>query len=235
MWKDLFYFSKSDRRAISFFVLVIAVTAVLRVSIPRRSPLGNLEEALQGDSTALFVAADVPKSETQREPVGRIAETPRSGNTTVGVEAGRNDMEPLYRRRVKYPQGTVLDLNEADTAQLVMVPGIGSYFACRITEYRDRLGGFYSTGQLLEINRLPDSVIKWFVVADTFRVKKISVNRSTLDQLSGHPYISYRMAKALTDFRRREGAIKNPAQLALLEEFGERDLERVVPYLDFGN
>lgn len=249
MWKDLFYFSKSDRRAIAFFVLVIAVSTVLRVNLPRRGPSQGHESGLPADSVAWPAAGAMrqsaaghgePVNEAERADARADLRQSTSGvaRQAAGDEASRGrsgGTGQVYRRRVKYPPGTVLDLNAADTAQLVMVPGIGSYFARRIVGYRERLGGYCSTAQLLEIEGLPDSVTGWFQVADTFRVRSIPVNRSTLDELRGHPYISYRMARAMVDFRRREGAIRGPAQLALLEEFDARDLQRVTPYLDFGD
>ena len=51
----------------------------------------------------------------------------------------------------KYPEGTVIDLNQADTASLKRIPGIGSGLARMIVAYRNRLGGFYSVSQLQEI------------------------------------------------------------------------------------
>ena len=45
-------------------------------------------------------------------------------------------------RPFKYPAGTVVDLNSADTTELKKIPGIGSGIARMIAGYRQRLGGF---------------------------------------------------------------------------------------------
>lgn len=42
----------------------------------------------------------------------------------------------------KYPEGTLVDLSEADTTELKKIPGIGSGIARMIVAYRKRLGGF---------------------------------------------------------------------------------------------
>jgi len=44
-----------------------------------------------------------------------------------------------------------VELNSADSTELVQLTGIGSVFANRILKYRELLGGFYSTAQLLEV------------------------------------------------------------------------------------
>ena len=48
----------------------------------------------------------------------------------------------------KYPSGTLVDLNRADTTELKKIPGIGSGIARLIIGYRQRLGGFYNITQL---------------------------------------------------------------------------------------
>ena len=44
-----------------------------------------------------------------------------------------------------------LDINKADSAALLALPGIGPYFAGKVVEYRERLGGYSSAEQLMEI------------------------------------------------------------------------------------
>ena len=44
----------------------------------------------------------------------------------------------------KYPKGTLVDVNLADTTELKKIPGIGSGIAKAIVSYRNRLGGFHS-------------------------------------------------------------------------------------------
>ncbi|EKC54292.1 hypothetical protein LEA_15930 [human gut metagenome] len=62
----------------------------------------------------------------------------------------------------KYPEGTLVDLSEADTTELKKIPGIGSGIARMIVAYRKRLGGFYDTVQLKEVNYVDEDMLKWF-------------------------------------------------------------------------
>lgn len=140
--------------------------------------------------------------------------------------------DSLFTIQRKYEEGTVVDLNRADTAELKCIPGIGTGLANMIVAYRSRLGGFYEVEQLQEIPHVGKELNKWFVVhADTLR--KLHVNQAGLDKLRSHPYMNFYKAKAILEYRRKRGDIKGMAQLSLFEEFTESDLNKLAPYLSF--
>ena len=130
----------------------------------------------------------------------------------------------------KYPEGTLVALNEADTAQLKRIPGVGSGIAKMIVAYRNRLGGFVRLEQLQEIPHVDTCLNKWFVVQGT-PFRKIRVNKDGLDKLRNHPYMDFYKAKAILEYRRKRGNIKGLSRLSLFEEFTEKDLQRLSPYL----
>ncbi|MBR4841830.1 MAG: helix-hairpin-helix domain-containing protein [Bacteroidaceae bacterium] len=151
---------------------------------------------------------------------------------TTEAEPPEADSKVVRYTKKRRPDAPV-DLNSVDSTSLVKLPGIGPWFAMRIVEYRDRLGGYSSVKQLSEIERLPDSVLQWFVVTDTVPIRKVPVNSSTLSELRSHPYINFYQARVIVELRRQHGPIKGPGRLSLLEEFSSQDLERLEPYLDF--
>ena len=59
--------------------------------------------------------------------------------------------DSVYKRLEKYIDIPLLDINKADSVALLALPGIGPYFAGKIVNYRERLGGYSTTEQLLEI------------------------------------------------------------------------------------
>lgn len=144
-----------------------------------------------------------------------------------------NDTLP---RRVKYEEGQVVPLNRCDTNDLRKVPGIGDIYAGRIVRYRDRLGGFVNTAQLTEIRELPREVAldvaKWFSVEPSL-VRRMNLNKLTLNQLMTHPYINFYQAKVITEHRRLYGPLKSLDELKLYEEFTENDFKRIAPYVMF--
>lgn len=132
----------------------------------------------------------------------------------------------------KYEEGTIVDLNKADTSILKRIPGIGSTLARMIVVYRQRLGGFYDVSQLQEVPHVGVELNKWFVVTPAV-LHKIQVNSASLDKLRSHPYMDFYKAKAIMEYRRKRGKIKGLSQLSMFEEFTEKDLKRLSPYLTF--
>ena len=61
--------------------------------------------------------------------------------------------DSVYARLEPYIDIPLIDLNRADSAQLLALPGIGPYFAGKIVRYRQKIKGYTSVDQLLEIYR----------------------------------------------------------------------------------
>ena len=166
---------------------------------------------------------------TELKPYVRIAHVeknkPEKRNTVV---------RPVWkeRRAYKYPEGTLVDVNTADTAELKKVPGIGSGIAKAIVSYRERLGGFCSVKQLEEVDYVTPALLKWFKLEKP-SVRKLDINKMTLDALRSHPYFNFYQAKVIVEHRRKKGPIKSLSQLALYEEFTEKDLKRLSAYINF--
>ena len=146
--------------------------------------------------------------------------------------------EPLRRdtlrwpKPVKYPEGTLVDANAADTTELKKIPGIGSGIARAIVGYRERLGGFCSLDQLQDIKYITPELLRWFKLEND-SVRRLDINRAGLDQLRAHPYLNFYQAKVIVEHRRKRGKITSLSQLSLYEEFTEKDLERIAAYLRF--
>ncbi len=132
----------------------------------------------------------------------------------------------------KYPQGTVIELNRADTTELKKIPGIGSGIARMIVGYRERLGGFYDIEQLKEINLNASLLQSWFSV-DTTAIRRLNLNRCNVEYLRRHPYINFYQAKAIVEYRRKKGVLNSLKPFALLEEFPAPELERISHYICF--
>ena len=146
--------------------------------------------------------------------------------------------EPIEERdTVKYPIKLQAEerivLNRADTTQLRKVPGIGSFFARKIVEYRERLGGYYRVQQLLEIEDFPETAVDFFIIPDDTQFRKLNVNRLSLNELKRHPYINYYQARAIVDYRRLHGRLESLQQLSLLKDFPQEAIERLEPYVEY--
>lgn len=182
------------------------------------------------------------KQYRQLEPYIRISKDYRPASDFVeserpGYADSRHEAADGYAPRdtTMYPRklrpGETIPLNTADTSLLKRVPGIGSGFALAIVRRRERLGGFYSERQLLEIDGLPEQALQYLAVGQPPR--RININRLTFSQLRQHPYINYYQARDIVDYRRLRGDIKSLSALRLLQSFTPADLERLGHYVEF--
>lgn len=147
-----------------------------------------------------------------------------------------NTREEYVRDTLKYPvklkESEHIILNLADTSQLKKVPGIGSGWARQIVAYRERLGGFYSTDQLLDIEGFPEDALPYLQIQNP-KLRKINVNKLTLNQLRQHPYIGFYRAKAIVDYRRLKGNLKSLNELSLHKDFSREAIQRLEHYVEF--
>lgn len=152
----------------------------------------------------------------------------------------RKDTVRLYTRQekrdtaevYKYPAGTVVDLNRADTAELKKIPGIGSGIARMIVGYRSRLGGFYDVNQLEEIHLAAKELRSWFNVEPDV-IRRLNLNKAGIERLKAHPYINFYQAKVIVEYRKKKGNLHSLKQLSLYEEFTPQDMERIGHYVCF--
>lgn len=148
------------------------------------------------------------------------------------------DSVPRY---VSHKRDTILNLRTADTTELKMIKGIGSYRAKQIIRYREQLGGFASVEQLREVKALQpllkdslstDSLLSHFFI-DSVRVVPLKVNSMRVEQLQRHPYLSFEQARAIYELRRKKIHLKHLDQLRTLDCLTEQDIQRLRPYLSF--
>lgn len=305
MWKDFFYYSKSERRVILFLLVLAVFFLGFYVGAGRWSSHESASEAEKNPAVDSFITSvktkkhrDYPRREPRNHAVaeqipvvlapfdpntadsvtlrrlglsafavrnilkyrskGGQFRTPESFSRIYGLsEAQYEELYPyiriagqqqkrdtvLHRSPVKqdsvvpyvsykYPEGTVIDLNTADTTALKRIPGIGSGLARMIVAYRNRLGGFYNIAQLQEVPHVGEELNKWFKI-ESDSLHRLRVNRDGLDRLRAHPYMNFYKAKAIVEYRRKRGKIKSLSRLSLFEEFSEEDLRRLSPYLSF--
>lgn len=154
-----------------------------------------------------------------------------NASSSEGKAEGKTDTK-VYSYPHKLRANEHIEINGADTTLLMKIPGIGSYYASRIVRYRERLGGFASAQQLEEIDGLPESTIAYIKI-DNQQIRKLNLNKLTLNQLKKHPYLNFYQAKEICDYRRQRGPIKSLEELKLLKDFPPAEIERLTPYISF--
>ncbi len=175
------------------------------------------------------------------EPYIRISADQRPASTLFPSSSYDDYGEPAASQRpardtLLYPRklamGEHVELNTTDTTQLKKVPGIGSGFAKAIVAYGARLGGYHSVVQLLEIRNFPESALDYFSIRKP-QLRKMNLNKLTLEQLRKHPYLSFHQARQIIDYRRLHGPLNSLNDLSLLPDFNADAIERLKPYVEF--
>lgn len=125
----------------------------------------------------------------------------------------------------------VINLNTASHEELKSLKGIGDVYARIIMEKREKLGGFHSIDQLLEIG-LDSQVLtdnKKRLLA-TGVERPLSLN-APQKALSDHPYISYNLAKLIFRYRQQHGDFQQVHDLNKLRTITDSTFQKLLPYL----
>lgn len=122
---------------------------------------------------------------------------------------------PDINEKTEQPE-MLIELNIADSSELIMLKGIGPVFASRIVKYREMLGGYHSYDQLLEVYAM-DSVkfaaLLRQTFIDTMAIRKININQAPEKDIYSHPYLSPYYARSIIQFRNANHGIKNLNEL----------------------
>ena len=151
--KEFFYLRKSDRKVILTLlgVIVIALGVIFLTGGDGESneltPADSLQKEARRDTFQHRPYREYNKTVYVRTKVVYRDTTYRRGKALS--EAEYDSVKAHYQVKIKAGEHVVL--NTADTTVLKTVPGIGPYYARKVVEYGERLGGYVSVDQLDEI------------------------------------------------------------------------------------
>ncbi len=139
--------------------------------------------------------------------------------------------DSVYKRLEPYIYIPLLDLNTADSAAFDALPGIGGYFANKMLQHRQALGGYSFKEQLMDIYNFDKE--KFDKLSDLICVSESNIKAYNLwtlpvDSLCLHPYIKeYSTARAIVLFRennpKSKWTIKNLSDAGILSpEYAEK-------------
>ena len=307
-WKDLLYFSKTERNGIVVLIALIMLIAVSPMVYPRLFPVKVIDfsefdqridqyEQLLADYYEARRSIEAQWERTQRAEAtiqlqpfpfdpnllsreefmemglperiaGNIINFRRSGGTFRFREdfnrfysindalyaqlepyillPSRAQREPRPHRQrdsafvADRPQRTpvVIDINQADTLQWQELSGIGPVFSRRIVGYRDRLGGFYSREQLLEVFGMDttrfEQILPQLVLGDNATLQKININTADFTTLVRHPYLDRNQVNSILRMREVHGPYASVEDIRRSDLIGDDLFRRIAPYLTVG-
>lgn len=198
--------------------------------------LGKIYGMRQDDAKRLQPFVKIEKQ--QRTAAAQAGWAPRFQPGTYlpdSISSYRSNAGPAFPpvRKKRYAN---LDINAADTTAWSGFPGIGSKLALRIVNYREKLGGFYSTDQVGETWALPDSTfqkIKPWLQCGATGLRKIRINEATVEALRQHPYLRWQLANAIVQYRQQHGAFRSAEDLQGIILMTPLLITRIAPYIEY--
>jgi DNA uptake protein ComE-like DNA-binding protein len=235
LYREFYLLPRGEQRGLIVLCLLLILSLICRVAVqllPEREPEGMEEfvEEARRMMDPLHVADSL-------QGTGTVSPGPYPEKTAPGSYPGRTVPGPVahFSGQPARRNGPV-DLNRADSAQLLPLPGIGPVFAGRIIRYRDLLGGYTSVSQLSEVYGLTQETIERIsgrLVIDTSAVRKLELNRATFRELLRHPYLEYNDVKSLVSFRDFRDTIQSFRELQENHILPDSLLLKMRPYLCF--
>ena len=232
--REAFVFSRSERRGLGLLTLILALVITGRVIFFRCIEPVKVEFHLPEivmDEDSQFIEQSVNGIERLHDGLSRPewkAQKWSGGSPSTDSVIHRTYSEPFRKSRV-------LELNTADTLELRALPAIGPWLARKIVEYRERLGGFYSREQLLEVYRLTPGKLDtiWpFITVDSTAVRRMDINHISVEELLKHPYLSRSQARGLIAYRDKHGPFRLGADLKKCLLIDEKTFDKLCDYVE---
>lgn len=212
-------------------VLVAVLLIVVLVAMPSR-PSGpeasTISSSLISTPEADWMGQAASHAGRQRAAAGNGSRVWRQKGPAVSAP------EPTPHNIYRKDSRVEVELNSADSLDLVQLYNIGPAFAKRILKYRALLGGFVDKRQLWEVYGM-DSVryndVAPYVTVDAQHVVPMDINGASVNELKHHPYLDYYQAKAIVRFREEQGPYNNIGDLHKVALIDNETFNKISPYL----
>ncbi|MEP1094021.1 MAG: helix-hairpin-helix domain-containing protein [Cyclobacteriaceae bacterium] len=223
-------FSKTEARG-TFILAVIVILAITSFHFVSSKMKDSPDEEFDPTELAKWVN-EIETSYSLKKPVVQKAKLYSPASTKKTFK--HSSTKPLMASSEKSEEVfVVLDLNIASAEELQRVRGIGKVYSERIVKYRELLGGFANSNQLLEVYGITKELVA--SINENFEVqtstKPINFNADSAKHLAKHPYISYDLAWVIINYRKQNGDIETVEDLLKVKALNDSVLHKLKPYL----
>jgi DNA uptake protein ComE-like DNA-binding protein len=152
----------------------------------------------------------------------------------------KKERSPITETPVEMKETTlvILGINSADSAQLLEVSGIGPFYAGAIVKYRNRLGGYRSMNQLMELYKMDSGKLEKMLpqlYLDSIAISRIPINQIEFKELLKHPYIDYETTKYILNKRQKLGKFAALYELKDSVNMPDSLYQKILPYIKLEN
>lgn len=156
--------------------------------------------------------------------------TIKEGNVVSNINKTEPEKSYAGKREELFIQ---VEINSADTTQMISIPGIGEVLGPRIVKYRALLGGFHNIMQLSEVYGLDSAdveAMRVYISLDTALIKKINLNSANYSELIRHPYITKKNTEDILNYRKNAGHISSLKDLRRNNILSKEEIDKLNVY-----
>jgi len=189
--KEMLSYSRREKNGIIVLIVFVILIGSINLALPfllNKPPIQV--ESLHIDWGELH-EGQVDSSEKKTSQFGESSEFEISASENKFDDYKKQFETPSYTRKEAF--NGIIEINTADTTELMQLKGVGAFFAKKIIKYRDRLGGFFTISQIKEIYNFPVELADQIAPQLSFNqafIQKININTVVDTILDNHPYIS---------------------------------------------
>ena len=174
----------------------------IRIETDTRAKNAGKDAVSEGTASSLSQGATGRPVNTS----GRHTET--SSPPSSSSSSSSEQMNRVVSEGIASSAPPRVEINTAGEEALQKLRGIGPYYAQKIVQYRERLGGFILIEQLLEIEGIDEERLAMFgeqVDIDYEKIRPLSLAAADAKVLGAHPYIGPYAARWIVHYRSQLG------------------------------
>jgi len=231
----MYLLPRGEQRALVGVTFLLLLSLLVRIGVqllPGREPAGVEEFEREARSIMMALARADSLEQVRADSLNRVR-----------TDSLRQVRIPAYARPTSFDSrepnhlpSEPININRADSIQLLPLPGIGPVFAGRIIKYRKLLGGYVNEDQLGEVYGIPAetiALIRAQVYIDSSAIRKIRIDSATFGELLRHPYLEYEEVRALVEYRDFKGDVSSAYELKANQILHDSTLNKMDGYFDY--
>jgi competence protein ComEA len=223
--RTYFGFSKTETNGVLVLICFISTCLVTPIAL----------RYYYKHTTTLDPSLDAALLDSLVQELTQQTANPKITKQDAAPKTGHSDFTTKQLPRAHQPLNKPLDINVANATQLQQIKGIDAKLAIRISRYRNKLGGFISQKQYLEVYGCTDllyaSLTKYTYIAPDFQPKQLHINTADFKTLLAHPYLTYEQVKKIMRFKAKHKPFANLEDLVHLKLLDETTFCKIKPYL----
>ncbi len=209
--ESYFYFNRLEQQGIYLLLFFILLTWLIKLWVPvifKPKPI---------DVT--FTLAEIPQSD--------FKEFENSKFKNAFADSTKKKIETK-------PKLAIVDLNLADSLEILSLYRVGPSLTSKILQYRKKLGGFVSLQQLNEIYGFNEDLmydLDGKITISAKSVVRFNLNSVSFDELKSHPYFKFVLSKQIVNYRQVHGKFNEIQDIKNIKTVNDSILNLIKPYV----